>query len=716
MQTSGRREEKSYCRMCQAFCGVIVTIEDDRVVKIRGDRADPMSRGYICFKGLQAPEQHNSAKRLRRSLHRVDGTLVAGRSEQLLEEAGRKLKAIIEAHGPEAVGFYKGTQCGYNAINSNMIDAFVAALGTPRTFITMTIDQSAKWVAEQRLGAWGAGGQPFLHSDVWMFVGANPLVSMIAAGGPHYFLTADPVKTFKALRARGMKLIVIDPRRSETARMADLFLQPRPGRDAELMASLLHVILREGWHDRDFCARYVDGLDELRCAVAPFAPEACAEFIGVASEEIEAAAALFARDCRTGMAGSGTGPNMARHSNLAEHLIQALNVVCGRYPRAGETVANSGVLMRARPLRDGVVLPDQREWEGGVKTRKHGLGRIKGTMMSTEIADEILHPGENRLRALICIGGNLAVALPDQEKAERALAALDLLIVIDPRLTATARLAHYVFAPKLQFERSDHTASLEIIHLAPFAHVTPALVPPPADSDLVDDWYPLWSLARALGLQLKIRGHDLPMDRPPGAEEVHRIQTDGGPVPFDAVRAERGGRFFEREPLRIEPGASEKRFQLVPLDVLDEIQVLESEMCRGTAQANDVFQLAVRRHRETNNSTAADFDATWERMPGNPAYFHPDDMARLGLAPGELIEVVRANMRVAARVAEDKDVRPGIVSIGHCRTGSPARPWEATNALVDADHEVQAINRMPIMTGMYVRIERGARDALLQKR
>ena len=716
MGSTDTREEKSYCRMCQAFCGVVVTLEGDRIVKVRGDRDDPVSRGYACFKGLQAAEQHHGRGRLRRSLHRVEGELEEGSSQQLLEEAGARLAAIVEAHGPQAVGIFKGTQCGYNSLNNGMVDAFVKALGTHRSYITMTIDQSAKIIAAQRLGAWRAGGQPYLDSDVWMFVGANPLVSMIAAGGPHFFLTPDPVKTLRERRARGKKLIVIDPRRSETARFADLFLQPRPGRDAELMASILHVVLREEWQDQEFCRDFVDGVDALREAVAPFAPEVCAGWIGVAPEEIEAAASLFARECRTGMAGSGTGPNMARYSNLSEHLIQALNVVCGRYPRAGETLGHAGVLMRKPELREGVHRPARREWEEGPRSLEHGLGRIMGTMMSAEIANEILHPDEERMRALICIGGNLAVALPDQEKAERALSALELLIVIDPRLTATARLADYVFAPKLQFERPDHSMSMEAIHPAPFAHATPALVPPPADSDLIEDWLPLWSLARACGLTLSFAGQELPTDAAPTPEALFAIQTARSEVSLEEVAAQRGGRLFERPLRTVEPARSTERFELLADDVREEMRALVGEMREAAspvtaprADANtggNAFQLTVRRHRETNNSTAADFEATWERMPGNPAYLHPEDMAELGLQPGDLVELVRGRARVAARIAADAGLRRGIVSVGHCRPGLASRPWEATNALVDGDdEEVQSINRMPVMTGMAVRIE-----------
>ena len=204
-------------------------------------------------------------------------------------------------------------------------------------------------------------------------------------------------------------------------------------------------------------------------------------------------------------------------------------------------------------------------------------------MMSAEIANEILHPSEERMRALICIGGNLAVALPDQEKAERALSALELLIVIDPRLTATARLAHYVFAPKLQFERPDHSMSMEAIHPAPFAHVTPALVPLPPDSDLVEDWLPLWSLARSCGLTLEFGGEKLPTDAAPTPEALFAIQTARSEVPFEEVAEQRGGRLFERPLRTVQPARSSERFQLLADDVREEMRALCGEMREAAA-------------------------------------------------------------------------------------------------------------------------------------
>ena len=700
------RTAKSYCRICHGFCGTVLTVINDRITKVRGDKEDPASRGFACFKGLQAPEQHYGERRLLHSLiGQSDGFVRAG-SEEALADAGAKLAAIVSEHGPKSVGFFMATQSIFNTLSRTMIRAFAAALDTPRLFYTMTIDQSAKWVAEGRLGAWDAGSQRFADADVWMLIGSNPAVTLVTAGGPNLTIFQDPVKNLKDARARGMKLIVVDPRRTETAAFADLFLQSRPGTDPEFAASLLHVILREGWYDEEFCRDYVDGMPALRDAVAPFAPEICAEIIGVAASDIVLAAEMFARNAHKGMVGTGTGPSMARYSNLAEHLFGAINVVCGRYPRAGERIHNPGVLQPERIMR-AEVRSLIREWETGPKSYKHGLGLMRGTMMTAELVNEILEPGPGRMRALICVGGNPAVALPDQRKAMEALAALDLLIVIDPRLTETAKLASHVIAPKLHYERPDHTGSPnEAGFQQPYAHATPAIVPPPVGSDVVDEWYVLWSLARSLNLQLKIGANPIPMDAPPTTDELLMQVASGSRIPLDALWKSSGGMVYPSESM-VQPRSNEVRFELLPTDVAEELTALSRDMVSGTHDPRSAsFQLTVRRHREMMNSTGSDFSATWARMPGNPAFLHPEDMRALGLKAEEVVELCRNDVRIAARVLPDGALRRGVVSISHCWPGLADRPWEATNRLVDADNDIQSINHMPVMTGMWVTIER----------
>ncbi|MDB5446766.1 MAG: molybdopterin oxidoreductase, partial [Phenylobacterium sp.] len=216
---------KSYCRTCQAFCGVEVEVADGRLVRIRGDSADPVSHGFVCSKGLQAPELHHGEGRLLHPLKRAgEGGWEPIASETALAEIGARLGEILQAHGPDAVAVYGGTQSLFDAVTPLATRGFAAALGVSY-YGTMTIDQSAKWLAEARCGTFGGGPQPFDTADVWMLVGSNPLVSMVAAGGPTQFGFHDPVRALRRARARGLKLIVVDPRGSETARQADLFLQ-----------------------------------------------------------------------------------------------------------------------------------------------------------------------------------------------------------------------------------------------------------------------------------------------------------------------------------------------------------------------------------------------------------------------------------------------------------------------------------------------------------
>lgn len=697
---------KSFCRVCQAFCGYDVSVEDGRIVRLRGDADDPVSEGYACFKGLRHIDLYDSPARLLHAQARRGDAFAPGAADEILREAGRKLGDIVRQHGPASVGVFIGTQALFNTATPPAIQAFAKALPTPRVFTTMTIDQSAKWVGESRLGAWAAGPQAFDTADVWMFVGSNPLVSMVAGAGANQFAFTNPTKRLARAKARGMTVIVIDPRVTETAQAADLHLRVKPGRDAELAAALIHVILEAGWCDAAFCEAYVDQVEDLRQAVAAFAPEACADLVGVSAADIRLAASLFANGPHRGMVGTGTGPDMARHSNTAEHLYQAINVLCGRFPRAGEA-ASSAQILRPPAVPTADVLLPPREWETGPKSLGRGLGRLKGVMMSAELADEITHPGPERMRALICIGGNPAVALPDQRKAERALSALELLVVIDPVMTATARLAHYVIAPKLQYERPDHTGYLEGMHQTAFAHVTPAILPPPAGSDVVDDWYALRRLAEAAGFPLEFGGEPLTPAADLTTEALLARLTQGSALPFAALAQRRGGQRVTVDAPTIGARRTDARFQLLPPDVARELQQVRAEMADAPGPGPGpapTFRLIVRRHKETMNSTGVAIAATRKLYPHNPVYLHPEDLESLGLAPGDPVLVVRGDASIGGSAKADPSLPRGAVAMSHGWSGRPTHPWEATNALVDGQDGAQAINGMPVMTGLPVEI------------
>jgi anaerobic selenocysteine-containing dehydrogenase len=487
----------SYCRICQASCGVLVDVEDGRVVRVAGDRDNALSGGFTCPKGRRGGDFHYGPDRLTTSMRRgADGRLHPVEVGAAITEIAARLQTIIDAHGVDAVGIFQGTQSTFATLTRPFLQSWIRALGSRKHFSTMTIDQSAKWIVPLRMGQYLGGPQRFEDADVWLLSGTNPLVS-VNAGNFDSPLVNDPSARIRDARARGLRLIVIDPRRTETAARADLHLQPLPGHDALIFAGLLNVILNEDLHDADFCARFVDGLDELRTAVAAVTPELVEQGTGVPAAQLIDAARIFGRAGR-GMVSTGTGVCMGPNSNVAEHLAICLNVVCGRYLREGEAAGLPAMLQPMSAPRAEVSAPD-RSWERGFRSRIGNTGQLFGQLPSGVLADEVLEPGPDRVRALIVVGGNPVSALPDTAKAARAFEALELLVTIDPRLTETSQLADFVIAPTLEFERADHTVSLEAIFPIPFAQYTPALVPAPAgvieDWAFLSDWLRRWGWA-----------------------------------------------------------------------------------------------------------------------------------------------------------------------------------------------------------------------------
>ena len=711
------REGRAFCRICLGHCGMKLTIdENDRIVDIRGDRDHPLTRGYACFKGLQAEEAHHGPNRVLHPLKKnPDGGFTEIPLEQALDEIAAKIKALIDAKGPDSIGVYFGNGSIFNSTAVTMQAHFLDAIGSKSRFTSYTIDQSAKTLSFERIGGWAGGNLQLEQCDVIMLMGTNPLLSHGLLG----FLASDPTKRLKEAKAAGLKLIVIDPRRTETSYHANLLVQPYPGHDPAILAAVIRLILAEGWHDATFCARYVgdDAMAALRAAVAPFTEAKVEQRAGLYAGAIRDIAQMFARDSKQGQVYTGTGPSMAPHSNLMQHMADCLNVVCGRFTRPGDKVLSVDMMLPSGPFRAEVIAPSRASWKAA-PSRIRGVGCLAGEKNTGTLADEILTEGPEQVKCLISCGGNLANLMPDQGKAVRAFKTLDLLVTVDPYLSNTARLADYVIPPTMQYERADLPVSAYgfAFFPQPWAQYSPALLAPPKGSDLVEEWYFFWAIAKRLGKQIRYGEMLLDMETPPTTDQLLASRALHPLAPLEELKTLPSGKVFLEAQDVVLPPRSEATatFDVIPDDVAQELAELarDDRPAAGHRSSGQVFThlLSSRRMRNFYNTIGMFLPTTRKRDPYNPAYMNPDDLADLGLKSGDRIEISSDHARITGIVEADETVRRGVVSMAHAWGGLPGEPVDVaqygsnTNFLISTDSNVEAINAMPRMSAIPVNI------------
>lgn len=690
------------CRICAGQCGIAIDLDaQGRAARIRGDHDNPLTRGYACVKGLTLGEAHAHPNRILHPLKRgADGRFVRVPLAQALDEIAARLGDIIACDGPDAVAGFRGTMNYTNSLAAHMLPSWLQAIGSRSFFSTMTIDQSAKWITADRLGSWQAGKDPYDSAEVLLLFGANPLVSL----STFTMVMQNPVKALKEAQARGVRLLVVDPRRTETAAFADRHVRPLPGEDAALAAGMLRLILENGWADAAFCAAHVDGVEALQAAVAPFAPDRVAARCGIAADDLVAITRDFASPHpdgrrRRGAAASGTGPNMGPWSNLAEHLIECLNVLCGRFARAGDRIGNPGVLA-VRPSLRAQPWPPSRGWERGWRD-DWGHGLLMGERMSACLPDLILGEGRGAVRALIVDGGNPVNTLPQTARAAAAFARLPLLVSIDPFLNETSQLAHYILPPPMMLERADiRSRDYETFTLhQPFNQFAPAVATPPEGSELIDDWRVFWELARRTGHAIAFDGVAIDMTWSPSADALFRILLRHSSFPAKELMGETRGDFVDVGNARVLPAEPDApRFQVAPDDILAEIAALAA-----ASRPVGALRLACRRLRDVQNSMHHDIPSIAKRMRSNMLAMHPADMADRGLTGGDRAAVSTPHGRVEADVAADATLRAGVVTLPH---GWGGYGGVNVNHLTSLRDGRQTINAMPVLSGFDVIVER----------
>ncbi len=700
---------KSFCRFCHAFCGIDVEIRDGRAIEIRGDRENPMSGGFACIKGRALPEQHNHPDRLTMPLKRkAKGEPFESLAiDRAIDEIAARLADIIDRDQPRSVALYAGTAAYQNAIGLPIARAWMAGIQSPSFYTSLTIDQPSKLVAPQHHGSFASGTQSFASSNVWMVFGCNSPVSMY--GGISGFPSFNPSHRLREARRRGLDLIVVDPRRSELARVADLHLQVRPGEDSTLLAGMLRILFEEELEDSEFCARHVNGVETLRAATSDFDLEYVARRCGVSPDLIIEATRRFAKGPR-GVASSGTGTSMAPHPNLTEHLIISLNTLCGRYNRAGDEVRNPGTLMPR--LFSENVTPPMPGYRMGEQSRIRGLGQIAGELPTAALAEEILLPGPGQVRALIVFGGNPVLAFPDQKKTIDALRQLELLVVLDPFLGATAQMADFVIPPTLCLERSDLTSLMDGWYPEAYAMYTPAAVAPP--EGVIEEWMFFWELAQRMGTPLNLAGGALDPSRRPDSDEVLENLSAFSRIPLDEIRRHASGALFPpAQPVFVEAGDPEAnaRLEVGPEALMLELAEIrrESPVQGGGYRPGENFshRLISRRLREVCNSVGQELPSLQAKRPYNPAFMNPGDLEALGISSGDRAEIESAHGSIIGTVEGADDIPPGVVSMAHAWGQLPDSPdsrGSSTALLIDTTSDFDPISGIPRMSAIPVNV------------
>jgi len=716
------------CRSCHAHCGLIVDFEDGKPVSTHGDKDNPAFDGYSCLRGRRLADQHSMETRLLSSKKRQpDGSHVDIPWETAAQEAALKIKEIQDKHGPNSVAIYIGT-FGYTNLSSHAFGlAFMQAIESPMVFTSVTIDQPGKGIAAANHGMWLGGGYRHEEWEGLMLVGTNPVVSM--NGG----LGSNPAKNLNDAKKRGMKLIVIDPRVTDSARKADIHIQCRPGEDPLILAAITRQIIEDELYDKAFVEQETEGFERLKAEVAPFSPELVAQRAGVTAEEIIAAARMFGA-CKTGSVSVGTGPNMSGYGNITEYLNLAITSLLGHWRRAGDPKRNAGVFIK--PLPEIAATPGPFPDIGfGQKLRTRGLEESAAGLPTAALADEILTPGDGQIKALIVLGGNPMLAWPDQIKAAEAMKALDLLLCFDVRMSKTAELAHYVIAPKLHYEIHGTTAATEYFGAFgagwgfedSYGQVSKPIMDPPEGADLCEEFEALHAMAATLGKPLEVQSFALldpeekaanathiPSQQRPTPVEAWEATLKGSPISvteaFEDPEAQRG-KIYDRQSV-IAPKPSEWQGKL---DIGAEPMMQELRECSerlGNQPNFDAFPFRVisRRLSDMHNSNWQEDPVQRKRVPHHPAFMNPEDLDALNLNDGDVIRIESERSSITCVAKSAPDVRSGCLSVPHAWGTVPDEPDDPLSAggntgrLSFADRYFDKRTGIPLMSSIPVRV------------
>ena len=703
--TAGMTEvRRTACNLCEAICGVLVTIEQrpdgPAVTDIRGDDADPLSKGHICPKAVALRDLQTDPDRLRHPVRRTAGGWEEIGWDEAFDLVARRLAEVQAEHGTNAVGVYLGNPNVHSLGALTHQLPLVRLLRTRSRFSATSVDQLPHMLAVHLL----YGHQLMVpvpdidRTSYLLMLGANPLASngsMMTAPGFG--------RRLRDVRKRDGRVVVVDPRRTETAAVADEHLFVRPGSDAALLLALVHQILADGI---DPLPAYVRGLDEVRAAVADWTPARVARVTGIAADDIVRIARGFAAADRAacyGRVGVSTQPFGA----VCQWAIQVLNILTGNLDRPGGS-------MFPRPAFD-VLRFLGRGHLGRWRSRVRGLPEFGGELPAATMAEEILTPGEGRIRAMVTIAGNPVLSTPDGTRLDEALASLEFMVAIDPYVNETTRHADVILPPTPPLERDHYDLAFYQLAVRNVARWNPAVLPRPADAR--HDW----EIARGIGYRYARRTFDrkrLKRVLPALAQlaltpaRLVDLGLRAGPYRLSLRHLKRSPAGVDLGPLQpCLPGAlwtKDKAIDLAPGLIVDDLPRVRSTLLDNAY--GEGLLLIGRRHLRSNNSWMHNSARLVKGRPRHQLLMNPADLNERSLADGDRVRITSAAGSVEVEVAATDDMMPGVVSLphgfGHTRPGvrlsvAAGVPGVSVNDitdpnLVDPIAGTAALNAVPV--------------------
>ena len=729
------------CPLCEATCGLTLTISDGRVTGARGDRDDVFSAGFICPKGASLAELDNDPDRLSLPMIRRDGVLTEATWDEAFALVADRLGEVVREHGGASVGVYLGNPNAHTVAGSLYPPLIVRGLGTHQAYSASTLDQMPKHVALGHMfGSPIAFTVPDLdRTDYLVIIGANPLVSNGSLA-----TAADFPGKLRALRKRGGRLTVIDPARTRTAELADRHIAPRPGTDGALLFAVVHVLFEEGLVATDLggIAEHVNGLDEVRGLADGFSPDAVSEYCGVPADEIRALARELAAAPTAAVYGR-IGTSTVEFGTLVSWLVDVINVLTGNLDRPGGAMFPLGAAMPApRPPKPGRGFRTGR-WHSRVSGHPEALSELP----TAALAEEIDTAGDGQIKAMITIAGNPVLSAPDGDRLDRALDGVGFMVSIDPYLNETTRHADVILPPPPPSQSPHFDFALNNLAVRNNVRYSPPVLPldgRPSEAEilarialilygvgvdgdpaLVDDQV----IAMTLGKETAdpdspVAGRsveELTAMLPPGPGYERRLDMMLRLGPYgDAFGARPDGLTLERlkaAPHGIDLGplqprlpevlrTASGRIELAPQPLVSDAERLRDALDRDV----DRFVLIGRRHLRSNNSWMHNVPALAGGTNRCTLQMNPEDVAELGLA--DTAKVKGPGGEVLAPVEPTPGMRRGVVSLphgwGHDRDGTrlavaAGQPGVNVNQLNDGRH-LDPLSGTAVLNGIPVDI------------